>query len=278
MKKIVTIQDISCFGKCSITVALPVLSAMGIETVILPTAVLSTHTMFPGFTCRDLEDQIEPISAHWQKLGLTFDALYTGYLASAGQIALVKKFFETFGGDGVLRFVDPAMADNGALYPAFDSKFPKAMASLCGIADIIVPNLTEACLMTGTPYLSDYKEADIRELLRKLAALGTRRAVVITGVTPDPAMSGVMGLDVRTGKFFGFSHEKLARSYHGTGDLFSSTTVGALMDGFSLEESLRIAADFTVAAIRETMENDPEKNYSVDFEAVIPDLIHRIGK
>jgi pyridoxine kinase len=278
MKKIVTIQDISCYGKCSITIALPVLSAMGIETAILPTAVLSTHTMFPAPTCRDLQDQIAPISAHWQKLGLSFDAIYTGYLASAGQIALVRKFFDTFGGEGTLRFVDPAMADGGKLYPAFDRDFPKAMASLCACADIIVPNLTEACLMTGTPYLPDGDEKYLRSLLEKLAALGTRKAVVITGVTPEKGKTGVMGMETASGKFFGFSHEKLSRSYHGTGDLFSSTAVGAMMNGFSMEDSLRIAADYTVASIRETMEHDPEKEYSVDFEAVIPYLLKRIGK
>ena len=249
MKKIVTIQDISCYGKCSITIALPVLSAMGIETAILPTAVLSTHTMFPAPTCRDLQDQIAPISAHWQKLR-----------------------------EGTLRFVDPAMADGGKLYPAFDRDFPKAMASLCACADIIVPNLTEACLMTGTPYLPDGDEKYLRSLLEKLAALGTRKAVVITGVTPEKGKTGVMGMETASGKFFGFSHEKLSRSYHGTGDLFSSTAVGAMMNGFSMEDSLRIAADYTVASIRETMEHDPEKDYSVDFEAVIPYLLKRIGK
>ncbi|SFR81894.1 pyridoxamine kinase [[Clostridium] aminophilum] len=273
MKRIVTIQDISCVGKCSLTVALPIISAMGVETAILPTAVLSTHTQFSGFTVKDLQDQIEPISAHWKKEGFHFDAIYTGYLASAEQIRLVAGFFDNFHSDDTLLFVDPAMADNGKLYAGFPDDFPKAMAELCGKADIIVPNLTEACFMTGMEYKTEYDGAYIREVLRKLAALGTKKAVVLTGCTADPGMTGVSGLNVETGEFFGFSHEKLSASYHGTGDIFSSATVGALMRGKTLEESLKIAARFTVASIRETIEHDPEKTYGVDFEAVIPELI-----
>lgn len=279
MKRIITIQDISCVGKCSITAALPVISAMGVETAILPTAVLSTHTQFQGFTCKDLQDQIEPIAAHWKKENFHFDAIYTGYLASAEQIDLVKKFFEDFDDGNTLRFVDPAMADNGKMYPAFDDvEFPKAMASLCGIADVIVPNLTEACFMTGAEYRTDYDEAYIKDVLQRLAELGTRKYVVLTGVTADKGKTGVSGLNVRTGQYFGFSHEKINASFHGTGDVFASATIGALMNGKSLEESLKIAADFTVASIKETLSNDPEKTYGVDFEAQFPYLLKLLGK
>ena len=148
MKRILTIQDISCLGKCSITVALPVISAMGVETTILPTAVLSTHTMFQNFTVKDLTDQLVPITEHWKKEGIHFDAIYTGYLGSDEEIEIVKKIFADFGGDDTLIFVDPVMADHGKLYPAFDEAYAKHNASLCGAADIIVPNLTEACFMT----------------------------------------------------------------------------------------------------------------------------------
>lgn len=277
MKRIVTIQDISCLGKCSITVALPIISAMGIETVILPTAVLSTHTQFSGFTCADLENQIEPISKHWKSINADFDAIYTGYLASVSQIELVKKFFQAFGKDETLRFVDPAMADNGKLYAGFDDSFPKSMAELCGIADIIVPNLTEACLMTDTEYPDSYDEAFIRELLLKLAALGTRKAVVITGVTAEAGKTGVYGYNVQTGEFFNFSHKKESSSYHGTGDIFASVTLGALENGNSLEKSLKIAAKFTVDSIKETVKNDKDKTYGVDFEPVIPELIKQLA-
>ena len=144
MKRIVTIQDISCVGKCSLTVALPIISAMGVEAAILPTAVLSTHTMFSRFTCKDLTDQIKPIAEHWAEEKMDFDAVYTGYLGSFEQIDLMKKFFEDFKNESNILFVDPAMADNGKLYPAFDEAFAKYMGTLCGKADIIVPNITEA--------------------------------------------------------------------------------------------------------------------------------------
>ena len=176
MKRVVTIQDISCLGKCSLTVALPIISALGVEAAIIPTAVLSTHTMFKNFTCKDLTDQIEPISAHWQSEGLGFDAVYTGYLASFEQIDLVKKFFADFKTEDNFTFVDPAMADNGKLYPAFDEKFAKKMASLCAVADVIVPNITEACFMTGSEYRTDYDEAYIKDLLLNLHALGASSA------------------------------------------------------------------------------------------------------
>lgn len=277
MKRIVTIQDISCLGKCSITVALPIISAMGVETAILPTAVLSTHTQFSGFTVKDLQDQIKPISAHWKKENFHFDAIYTGYLASREQIQLVSDFFDDFNEQDTLLFVDPAMADNGKLYVGFPEDFPKSMSTLCGKADIIVPNLTEACLMTGTEYKTEYDKKYIQEILNKLAALGTKKAVVLTGVSPEKDKTGVYGLYVETGKYFGFSHEKLAVSFHGTGDVFSSTAVGALERGMSLEESLNIAARFTVNSIKETLKNDPEKTYGVDFEAVFPLLLQDLN-
>ena len=157
MKRIVTIQDISCLGKCSLTVALPIISAMGVEAAIIPTAVLSTHTMFKGFTCKDLDDQIVPITDHWKEQGIKFDGIYTGYLASEAQIQTVMSVIEKLK-DNTVVVVDPAMADNGKLYPAFDEAFPKEMAKLCGVADIILPNITEACFMTGTEYKEKYDE------------------------------------------------------------------------------------------------------------------------
>ena len=172
MKRIVTIQDISCVGKCSLTVALPIISATGVEAAIIPTAVLSTHTMFKNFTCKDLDDQILPIAEHWKNEGLTFDAFYTGYLASAQQIAKVIKLIEELKSENSLVIIDPAMADNGKLYPAFDEAFPQEMAKLCAIADIVLPNITEACYLTGTPYQEEYDEAFAKNICRKLAAQG----------------------------------------------------------------------------------------------------------
>jgi pyridoxine kinase len=272
MKRVITIQDISCVGKCSITTALPIISALGIETAILPTAVLSNHTQFSEFTCKDLEDQIEPISDTWERLGINFDGIYTGYLASEKQIDLVIKFFNRFGKDGILRFVDPAMADDGKLYVSFDDNFPKAMARLCGNADIIIPNLTEACLMTDTQYTEKYDEKNVRELLYKLAGLGTKKAVVITGVSFEPGKTGFAAYEIEKDKYTFYSHERLNKNYHGTGDVYSSVAFGELMNGLSLKEALVKAADFTISSIQETMENDPDKDYAVDFEKVLPTL------
>lgn len=278
MKRIVTIQDISCVGKCSLTVALPVISAMGVETAIIPTAVLSTHTMFQNYTFHDLTAEIQPISDHWKKEGFQFDAVYTGYLGSLEQIEIVGRFFKDFKTENNLIFVDPVMADNGSLYPLFDLEFARQMAVLCAQADVIVPNITEACFLTGMDYRESYDEAYINELLERLAALGTRKAVVITGVSLEPGKTGFAGKDLESGEWFRYVHDRIPVSYHGTGDIFSSTAIGALMNGRSLQEALEIAADYTVDCIRETMENDPEKKYGVNFELVLPKLISRLKK
>lgn len=276
MKRIVTIQDISCIGKCSLTVALPIISAMGVEAAIVPTAVLSTHTMFKNFTCKDLTDQIQPIANHWKSENFKFDAIYTGYLGSAEQIDLVNNFFDTFKTNNNFIFVDPAMADNGKLYPAFDENFPKLMATVCAKADIIVPNLTEACLMTDSEYKTKYDLNYIKEILKKLCSLGCKKAV-LTGVTMGSEY-GVMGYDSTKNTYFSYAHEKLPKSYHGTGDVFSSTCVGALANGKTLEQAIKIAADYTVECIRITSADPDSNDYGVDFERAVPYLLKTLGK
>lgn len=272
MKRILTIQDISCLGKCSITVALPLISAMGVETVILPTAVLSTHTMFQNFTVKDLSDQIEAVTGHWKSEGVTFDAIYTGYLGTAEEIEAAKRIFDEFGTEDNMIFVDPVMADNGKLYPAFDESYAALNATLCAKADVIVPNITEACFMTGMPYRETYGEDYIRELLQKLSALGARVAAV-TGVSLSAGKTGVMGFDRKTGEYFTYQNDRVDASYHGTGDIFSSVCVGALMRGLGLREAMKLAADYTADTIRATLENPKKPWYGVDFEATIPQLV-----
>jgi len=277
MKRIVTVQDISCVGKCSLTVALPIISAMGVETAIIPTAVLSTHTMFQNFTCADLTDQVAPITAHWKNEKLDFDAIYTGYLASEEQINLLKKMFADFKTDKNLIVVDPAMADNGKLYPAFDEAFAKKMGELCGCADMILPNITEASFMTGIEYKETYDEAYVKELLQALVGLGAKTAI-LTGVSFKEGTTGVMGYDSVTGEYHYYSHPKHAQSYHGTGDVFSSTFVGAMMNGLSWKEAVKIAADYTAECIRITMEDPEGCWYGVNFELAIPGLLKALGK
>lgn len=277
MKRIVSIQDISCLGKCSLTVALPIISAMGVECSIVPTAVLSTHTMFQNFTCKDLTDQIGPIARHWQAEKIRFDAIYTGYLASAEQAADICAFFDAFKTKDNLIVVDPVMADNGKLYPAFGPEFPAEMAKVCAKADLIVPNLTEASLLTGLPYRTEQDEPYIKEMLLALSELGPRYAA-LTGVSFEKGRLGVMYYDKETGAFGSYFNEHLPASFHGTGDVFASTCVGGLMNGLSVGDALALAADYTVECIRLTLE-DPDANwYGVNFEKAIPYLVGRLAK
>lgn len=277
MKRIVTVQDISCVGKCSLTVALPIISAMGVEAAIIPTAVLSTHTMFSEFTVKDLTDQITPITEHWKRAGFDFDAIYTGYLGSFEQIDLMIKMFTDFKKEGSINFVDPAMADNGKLYPAFDEAFAKKMASLCAVADIVVPNITEACFMTDTEYKSEYDEEYVKALLKKLADLGAK-ICLLTGVSFEEGKTGVMGYEKETDEFFYYSHKKHSRSYHGTGDVFSSTCIGGIMNGLSWKDAAVLAADYTSECIRLTIEDPNGNDYGVNFEQAVPMLVERLKK
>lgn len=275
MKRIVTIQDISCLGKCSLTVALPIISATGVEAAIIPTAVLSTHTMFKNFTCKDLDDQILPIAKHWKDEGIHFDAFYTGYLASAQQIEKVIALIDSLKQDGDLVIIDPAMADNGKLYPAFDSEFPHEMAKLCAKADYVLPNITEACLLTDTPYQAEYTEDFAKDVVKKLATQGAKR-VVLTGAAFD-GKYGVLLYDSANDSFWFYEQERLDAAFHGTGDVFSSTFTGALVRGKTVEESIAVAADYTAECIRLTKASAESNWYGVDFERAIPYLIQRLG-
>ncbi len=272
MKRVLTIQDISCLGKCSLTIALPVISALGSETVILPTALLSTHTMFKNFTCKDLSDQIDPIAAHWKSEGVAFDAIYTGYLGSIGQIDQVRRLFDMFRGKDTLIVVDPVMADNGKLYPAFNMDYVKKNAELCAGADIIVPNITEASLMTGMEYREEYDVGYIKELLAGLDSLGAKVSV-LTGVSLKKGQTGVMGYDRATGDYYVYQNRRIDASYHGTGDLFSSACVGEMMKGRDWRDAMRIAADYTAHTIEVTLKDGDKPWYGVDFEATLPDLM-----
>lgn len=272
MKRVLTIQDISCLGKCSLTVALPLISATGNEAVILPTAVLSTHTMFKDFTYKDLSDQLDPITQHWKSQNVQFDAIYTGYLGSVEEIHHMEKIFNMFKTEDNIIFIDPVMADNGKLYPNFDMDYVKANAKLCGLADIIVPNITEACFMTDTEFKEEYDEAYIKDLLDKLAQLGSK-IVVLTGVSLSEGKTGIMGYDTEKKEYFSYQNDAVGAKYHGTGDIFSSVAVGAYMNGLSIRDALAVAADYTALTIKKTLENPKKPWYGVDFEATIPDLV-----
>lgn len=276
MKRIVTIQDISCVGKCSLTVALPIISAMGIETAVIPTAVLSTHTAFKNFTYRDLTGDLPKIAKHWKQEKFNFDGIYTGYLGSIEQIDILKEFFKQFKTPNNFIFIDPVMADNGKLYAGFDANFVKEMKKLCKMADIIVPNLTEASYMLEKEYKENYSEQEIKDTLIELSNLGPKY-VVLTGVSFKDNKLGVMSYNKETNEFFTYFKEKIPAKYHGTGDIFASTLVGAITNNNTLEEGLKIAVDYVWETINDTYKTNKKDAYGVNFETKIPYLINRIS-
>ena len=277
MKRIITIQDISCVGKCSLTVALPIISAAGVETGVLPTAVLSTHTMFPKFTFCDLTDEIEKISDTYEELGIDFDAIYTGYLGSFRQIELVGDFIDRHKGENTYVVIDPAMADNGKLYKGFTEEFAKNMAGLCAKADLIIPNITEASFMLGIPYVENYDEEYIRNVLKQLSSLGARRSA-ISGVEFGDGKIGVYVYDKETDSYFSYFNEKLPVSYHGTGDIYASSTVGAIMRGKSPECALKITVDYTLECMKCTLRDENARFYGVNFEEALQAYIKMLGE
>lgn len=277
MKRIASIQDISCLGRCSQTVALPVVSAMGVECAILPTAVLSAHTSFPGFVCTDLTEQLLPAARHWKAQGVHFDALYTGYLASERQVAVVLELLEMLAEEDTLLFVDPAMADHGRLYAGFGEHFPARMAQVVARAQITVPNITEACLMTGMDYRETYDEAYIRQLLQGVAALGAEK-VVLTGVSFEKDAIGFMSYDGATDCYDQYFNRREPQAYHGTGDIFSATAVSGIMRGLSLRDAFRLAVDFTLQCIQVTRTDPQAAWYGVEFERALPWLTARAAE
>lgn len=272
-KKLLTIQDISCFGQCSLTVALPVISACGIETVVLPSAVLSTHTGgFKNYTFRDLTDDIPAIRESWQKEKLEFNAFYTGYVCP-NQIKPILDIFASCAAKNALRIVDPVMGDRGQLYPGFKPDFPDQMRELCAGADYVLPNITEAALMLKKEVIMEnHSERYIREIISGLHNIGAKN-VILTGVTFSPDKLGVAVSDGKDVTFY--FNDKINRCSHGTGDVFASVFAGAIMRGFDAVNAAALAADIVCAAIKVTPD---EHWYGVCFEKVLPELISRLEK
>lgn len=272
MKKVVTIQDISCFGKCSLTVALPIISAMGIETAVIPTAVLSTHTGgFEGYTFHDLSEDIADISAHWKSLGLEFEAIYTGYLGSASQVKIVSDFFDDFGNGNNFIVVDPVLGDHGSLYAGFNDEFVVQMRHLCGKADYIMPNMTEASFLLDIPYTEASDEAFVKDVLKKLSGLGCR-VPVLTGVRFGE-LEGAAAYDAVTGEYYFSFGRHVDRQLHGTGDIFASVFTGAVTIGKSVQQALDIAVKYIADCIEVTMPCADEVWYGSCFELCLDKLI-----
>ena len=275
-KRVLTIQDISCVGQCSLTVALPIISACGIETAVLPSSVLSTHTAgFSGYTFRDLTQDMEPILAHWNKEAIKFDAFYTGYVSKA-QIPLILKIMEETAHPGALRIVDPVMADNGRLYTGFDADFPAEMAKLCRQADLIVPNFTEAALLLGEeyvegPYTREYAEGLIRRLADRFPG-----SIVLTGVQFDEENLGAAVFDRASEAVTFVFAPRVPGRFHGTGDIFAAALLSALLAGKTLPEAAQIAANFTARSIA-LSDHNRESKYGVRFEAALPSLMEALS-
>ncbi|MBE6564644.1 MAG: pyridoxamine kinase [Ruminococcaceae bacterium] len=273
-KQIIAVNDISCIGRCSLTVALPVLSAAGIHTALLPTSLLSTHTGgFTGFTFLDLTEEMKRVLAHWETLSLSFDAVYSGYLGSADQVEIVEQVMRDYPG---YLFVDPVMGDCGRYYTGFSDPFAKKMLSLCRKAHGIVPNVTEACMMLGEPYREPPFEQDyIDSILQKLAG-ETKADIVMTGVSFDKESVGCACLDRKSGKTDFIMRKTVEGYYHGTGDVFASSLLAALLNDIPLKDSAEIATDFTVASLSRTHAYGDDTRYGVAFEQEISSLLSRI--
>ena len=266
-RRILTIQDISCVGHCSMTVVLPVISACGQECCILPSAVLSTHT--GGFgkpAVFNLTGAMEEIRNHWKEAGIRFDAIYVGYLGSLEAVQVVRTIMDELLAPGGKIIVDPAMADHGKRYSGLSEAYAEAMKELCFRADVMMPNITEAAMMAGMPYEEDLTEDYVRELLRKLGG----KNVVLTGVGFASDETGAAVRDENGIRFF--HHKKLSRSYHGTGDLFAACFVGAWMGGKPMDRAVKIAGDFVCRCIENTIE-DTTHWYGTKFETAIPYLV-----
>lgn len=266
-KRILTIQDISCVGQCSMTVALPILSACGHETCILPTELLSTHT--GGFGTPEVvhfDGALDAMWQHWKENDISFDAVLVGYLGSVEAVKTAEKILDTMLAEDGIGIVDPALADHGKRYSGLTEEYVRAMEGLCRKADVMLPNVTEAALFSGMEYRENLTEEYVWELLDRLK----HPCVILTGVGYREAETGVV---IREGERLSYySHSKIGKNYHGTGDMFAACFTGALMQGRSKEASVKIAADFVCSAIKNTNRN-PAHWYGVKFETALPDLI-----
>ena len=276
-KQVLAIHDLSCVGRCSLTVALPVLSACGIHTSALPTALLSTHTgEFTGYTCLDLTEEMRAIGDHFATLPLRFDGLYTGFLGSFEQIELVGEVLARYRRKDALTLVDPVMADHGRLYATYTRDMAEGMGELCRLADVIVPNLTEACILLDRPYDPNPDEGTVRDLLEALAARYGCGQVIVTGVSRGDQL-GACGFCAADGSFSYAGAQRLPQVFYGTGDVFASALMGAMLCGKTTAEAARAAVDFTHLAMLHTLDNGLPLRYGVAFEQAIPSLVSALN-
>ena len=267
MKRVLTIQDISCVGQCSLTVALPIISSFGIETAVIPTAVLSTHTAFTGFTFADLTEELPKIEKHWEKEKIKFDGFYTGYIGSIRQIEYIISIMKHLGNDKALKVVDPCMADHGKLYTGFSKDFPNYMLALCKEADVILPNLTELCLLLDLPY-KEYSKLELEGMVKQISTI-TGASVVLTGVSFKEDELGAMTYDKTKDELSYFFTERVPMLFHGTGDCFASAFFGAVLKGYTFAKAAEVACTFTYLSVKNTREDAKEHWSGVHFESAL---------
>lgn len=279
LKRIAAINDISCLGKCSLTVALPIVSATGVECACIPTCILSTHTGgFEGYTYRDMSADILPIAEHWRREGAHFDAVFSGYLSSPAQAELVEAVTGLLGGKHLMRIVDPAMADSGRHYTGFDETMTKAFIGLCGGADVVTPNVTEAAFLTGLPYLEPpHPRAYISELVQRLGDLGPR-IVTVTGVQYDAREIGAVAEDRDTGIRHFYSRPVREGMFHGGGDVFAAAYAAMLVRGAGTGAALKTAIDLVADSLERTVARQTPRHYGLDFEGALPAHICRVAE
>lgn len=268
--RVLAINDISCVGRCSLTVSLPVISACGVTCDVLPTALLSTHTGgFENYTFLDLSTEMQKIVAHWKSLGIAFDFIYSGYLGDIGQIEMVLMLKNTFLADGGKFIVDPVMGDGGKLYAGFDKAYVEKMKTLCKEADYILPNVTEACYLTDTPYTQSVSGEALTAKLKTVCA-----SPVVTGIVCNNKISVYYTAEQETKCC---THDNVEGFFHGAGDVFASAFVGALAKGKTETDAIQLAADFTAAAIRRSATQVQDKRYGLNFEAEIFPFVKKLN-
>ena len=267
--RVAAIHDLSCFGRCSLTIALPVLSAMGCQCCPLPTALLSAHTGFTGGSFLDLTEEMQRIADHWARIGVRFDGIYSGFLGSAAQIGTVRQFITRFRGTGLV-VIDPVLGDHGQAYRTCTPELCNGMRRLAESADIITPNLTEASLLLEQPY-ETIQAIDPAEIVRRLSLEG-RRSVVLTGYSTGDGQTGALCFDRADGSIQAVQVQRVPRDFSGTGDLFTSVLTGAMVKGVPLIQAARTAADFVQSCAARTLAAGNTDGEGVDFEPLLRTL------
>lgn len=278
MKRCLTIQDYSCMGRCSLTVALPILSSLGVETVGLPTAILSNHTAFDDWSYFDLSSHLLKFVDKWEKYNDHFDCIYTGYLGN-GQGKIVEKIIQKLKREDTIVVIDPAFGDNGKLYPGFSKLHVDEMVSLLKYADIICPNVTETNFLLGTDYKSDFlDEIKMQRLTTSLSKFGPSK-IVVTGLLTDNNEAGYGIFDRNEHNMRFYFSKKLKGSYHGAGDTFASTFVGSYLNGLPIFESVKIAHNFVHKCMKEDIAHNIDGVlYGLEFESQLPYLLKMVEK